>query len=86
MEGRVFPQLHAKLRAGFERQKNDMIAGRMIAALLPTAARNVRRWLFHLGGLGLIPLGLLDSSLIACMLQGHGTAVPLQLQRHRNAV
>jgi membrane protein YqaA with SNARE-associated domain len=24
----------------------------------------VRRWLFHLGGLGLIPLGLLDSSVI----------------------
>jgi membrane protein YqaA with SNARE-associated domain len=30
--------------------------------LLPTAARSVRRWMFHLGGLGLIPLGLLDNS------------------------
>jgi membrane protein YqaA with SNARE-associated domain len=39
-----------------------MITGHLIAALLPTAARSVRRWLFHLGGLGLIPLGLLDSS------------------------
>ena len=41
-----------------------MIAGHIIAALLPTAARSMRGWLFHLGGLGLIPLGLLDSSLI----------------------
>jgi membrane protein YqaA with SNARE-associated domain len=41
-----------------------MIAGQLIAALAPTAARSVRRWLFHLGGLGLIPLGLLDSSVI----------------------
>ena len=35
-----------------------------MAAFLPSAARSVRRWLFHLGGLGLIPLGLLDNSLI----------------------
>jgi membrane protein YqaA with SNARE-associated domain len=41
-----------------------MIASHIIAALLPTAARSMRRWLFHLGGIGLIPLGLLDSSLI----------------------
>ena len=39
-----------------------MITGHVIAALLPTAARSVRRWLFQLGGLGLIPLGLLDNS------------------------
>jgi membrane protein YqaA with SNARE-associated domain len=39
-----------------------MITGHLIAALLPTAIRNMRRWLFHLGGIGLIPLGLLDSS------------------------
>ena len=39
-----------------------MITGHVIAALLPTAARSLRRWLFHLGGLGLIPLGLLDNS------------------------
>jgi membrane protein YqaA with SNARE-associated domain len=39
-----------------------MITGHVIAALLPAAARSVRRWLFHLGGLGLIPLGLLDNS------------------------
>jgi membrane protein YqaA with SNARE-associated domain len=41
-----------------------MIAGQLIAALAPTAARSVRRWLVHLGGVGLIPLGLLDSSII----------------------
>jgi membrane protein YqaA with SNARE-associated domain len=41
-----------------------MITDHLIAALLPTAARSVRRWLFHLGGLGLIPLGLLDNSVI----------------------
>jgi membrane protein YqaA with SNARE-associated domain len=41
-----------------------MIAGHIIAALLPTAARSMRRYLFHLGGIGLIPLGLLDNSLI----------------------
>jgi len=39
-----------------------MITGQVTAALLPLAARSGRRWLFHLGGLGLIPLGLLDNS------------------------
>src|ERR1019366_1529409 len=41
-----------------------MITGHVIAAVLPAAARIVRRWVFHLGGIGLIPLGLLDNSLI----------------------
>jgi membrane protein YqaA with SNARE-associated domain len=41
-----------------------MITGHVIAAVLPTAVRSMRRWLFHLGGIGLIPLGLLDNSLI----------------------
>jgi membrane protein YqaA with SNARE-associated domain len=41
-----------------------MITGHIIAALLPMAARSMRRWLFHLGGIGLIPLGLVDNSLI----------------------
>jgi membrane protein YqaA with SNARE-associated domain len=31
-------------------------------ASLPAALRSMRHWLFHLGGLGLIPLGLLDNS------------------------
>jgi membrane protein YqaA with SNARE-associated domain len=41
-----------------------MITGQIFAALLPTAARSMHRWLFHLGGIGLVPLGLLDNSLI----------------------
>ncbi len=41
-----------------------MIARQLIAALAPTAARSLRRWLVHLGGLGLIFLGLVDSSII----------------------
>src|ERR1700732_159356 len=36
--------------------------GQFIAAAVPTAPRSVRHWLFQLGGLGLIPLGLLDNS------------------------
>jgi membrane protein YqaA with SNARE-associated domain len=44
------------------RKKIQMIIGHVIVVLLPAAARSVRRWLFHLGGLGLIPLGLLDNS------------------------
>lgn len=36
----------------------------ILAIAAPTVARSVRRWIFHLGGLGFIPLGLLDSSVI----------------------
>jgi membrane protein YqaA with SNARE-associated domain len=36
----------------------------ILAFAAPTVARIVRRWIFHLGGLGFIPLGLLDSSVI----------------------
>jgi membrane protein YqaA with SNARE-associated domain len=36
----------------------------IIAAVAPTLARSLRRWIFDLGGLGFIPLGLLDSSII----------------------
>ncbi|HMD31087.1 MAG TPA: VTT domain-containing protein [Candidatus Acidoferrales bacterium] len=36
--------------------------GLIIGTLLPTAAYTARRWLIHLGGLGLIPLGVLDNS------------------------
>jgi membrane protein YqaA with SNARE-associated domain len=39
-----------------------MMIGSAIAAAAPTALRSVRHWIFHLGGLGLIPLGLLDNS------------------------
>ncbi|HEX4002598.1 MAG TPA: VTT domain-containing protein [Candidatus Acidoferrales bacterium] len=41
-----------------------MMIGAIVAATKPAVARRVRRWLFHLGGVGLIPLGLLDSSVI----------------------
>lgn len=36
----------------------------LIAAVAPTFARSFRRWIFHLGALGFIPLGLIDSSVI----------------------
>jgi membrane protein YqaA with SNARE-associated domain len=36
----------------------------IIAIAAPAVARSLRRWIFHLGGLGFIPLGLLDSSVI----------------------
>ena len=39
-----------------------MIAGQILAIVAPTAARSLRRWTFHLGRLGFIPLGLLDNS------------------------
>ena len=39
-----------------------LFTGHVEAALLLGAARSLRRWLYHLGGVGLIPLGLLDNS------------------------
>src|SRR5450432_1775808 len=36
----------------------------ILATATPTLARSFRRWIYHLGGLGFIPLGLLDSSVI----------------------
>ena len=36
----------------------------LIAAAKPTLEHSVRRWLVHLGALGFIPLGLIDSSII----------------------
>jgi membrane protein YqaA with SNARE-associated domain len=41
-----------------------MFIGHAIAALLPTTVGRLRLWLFQLGGLGLIPLGVLDNSLV----------------------
>jgi membrane protein YqaA with SNARE-associated domain len=41
-----------------------MLNRQIIAAIAHAVARSVRRWIFHLGGLGFIPLGLLDSSII----------------------
>jgi len=36
----------------------------IIAAAAPAVARSVRLWIYQLGGLGFIPLGLLDNSVI----------------------
>jgi membrane protein YqaA with SNARE-associated domain len=41
-----------------------MLARQIFAFAAPTVARSVRRWMFHLGGLSFIPLGLIDSSII----------------------
>jgi membrane protein YqaA with SNARE-associated domain len=41
-----------------------MLNRQMIAAVAPTMARSAWHWIFHLGGLGFIPLGLIDSSVI----------------------
>jgi membrane protein YqaA with SNARE-associated domain len=48
------------MNAAFE----EMLIRQIIAFAAPTVARGIRRWIFHLGGLGFIPLGLLDSSII----------------------
>ena len=39
-----------------------MFIRQILAIAAPTMARSLRRWIFHLGGLGFIPLGLIDSS------------------------
>jgi membrane protein YqaA with SNARE-associated domain len=36
----------------------------MIVVAAPMTARTVRRWIYQLGGLGFIPLGILDNSVI----------------------
>lgn len=41
-----------------------MFMHHILSFVAPTAARSFRRWIFHLGGLGFIPLGLIDSSVI----------------------
>ena len=41
-----------------------MLIHHILTLAAPTAARTFRRWIFHLGGLGFIPLGLIDSSVI----------------------
>ncbi len=41
-----------------------MLSRQILAIVALTVVRSVRRWIFHLGGLGFIPLGLLDSSVI----------------------
>ncbi|MBZ5645521.1 MAG: hypothetical protein LAO19_22435 [Acidobacteriia bacterium] len=41
-----------------------MLIHQIVAAATPTLERSVRRWIYRLGGIGFIPLGLLDNSLI----------------------
>jgi membrane protein YqaA with SNARE-associated domain len=41
-----------------------MLPLHLLATATPTLARSFRHWIYHLGGLGFIPLGLLDSSII----------------------
>lgn len=41
-----------------------MLTRLLIPAVAPTLEHSVRRWLVHLGALGFIPLGLIDSSII----------------------
>jgi membrane protein YqaA with SNARE-associated domain len=41
-----------------------MLNRQLIAAVAPTVAQSARHWIFQLGGLGFIPLGLLDSSIL----------------------
>ena len=44
--------------------RENMFHRLLIQIAAPTLAHSVRRWLYHLGGLGFIPLGLLDASII----------------------
>jgi membrane protein YqaA with SNARE-associated domain len=41
-----------------------MLTRLLIASATPTVAHSLRRWIYHLGALGFIPLGLLDSSVV----------------------
>ena len=41
-----------------------MISHVILTVVTQTVAHNVRHWIYQLGGLGLIPLGLLDSSVV----------------------
>src|ERR1700687_455886 len=44
--------------------RRQMFLLHTLAVATPTLARSFRHWIYHLGGLGFIPLGLLDSSVI----------------------
>jgi membrane protein YqaA with SNARE-associated domain len=41
-----------------------MLTSQILAIISPAVVRYARRWIFHLGGLGFIPLGLLDNSVV----------------------
>jgi membrane protein YqaA with SNARE-associated domain len=42
----------------------EMLNNQIIVAATPIVVRSVRRWIYQLGGVGFIPLGLLDASVI----------------------
>ena len=46
------------------RPRKKMYIPQVVAAAAPAVARSVRHWIYQLGGLGFIPLGLLDNSVI----------------------
>jgi membrane protein DedA with SNARE-associated domain len=52
--------MHARMVADSE----NMLTSQILALATPTVTRSVRHWIVGLGGLGFIPLGLLDSSVI----------------------
>jgi len=58
-----------------------MLLRQTLAIVVPTLARSFRRWIFHLGGLGFIPLGLLDSSVIP--LPGSMDVLTIVLSAHK---
>src|SRR5712692_9986460 len=45
-------------------RRKKMLNLQTIAVAAPAVARSVRHWIYQLGGLGFIPLGLLDNSVI----------------------
>jgi membrane protein YqaA with SNARE-associated domain len=58
-----------------------MLLRQTLAIVAPTLARSFRRWIFHLGGLGFIPFGLLDSSVIP--LPGSMDVLTIVLSAHK---
>jgi len=58
-----------------------MLIRHTLAIIAPTLTRSFRRWIFHLGGLGFIPLGLLDSSVIP--LPGSMDVLTIVLSAHK---
>jgi len=58
-----------------------MLIRQTLAIVAPTLARSFRRWIFHLGGLGFIPLGLIDSSVIP--LPGSMDVLIIVLSAHK---
>jgi undecaprenyl-diphosphatase len=58
-----------------------MLTTQIFAFATPTVAHSLWRWVYHLGGLGFIPLGLLDSSVIP--LPGSMDVLTIFLSAHQ---